>query len=182
MIKPLLLFVGKSSSGKTTIANILEKEHGYIQVQSYTTRKPRYEGETGHIFVTEKEFNKLGRLAAYTLYNGNKYGTTFKQVDECDIYVIDVPGVETLLKKYKTERPIFIIYFDVSVYNRINRMIERGDHDGAIVSRLLEDEKTDWLADLRDIERRYGKVGVQVVDANKSLEDVVEQICWHINF
>jgi guanylate kinase len=184
MTKPLLLFVGKSSSGKTTIANILEKEHGYKQVQSYTTRKPRYEGEIGHIFVTEKEFNKLGRLAAYTLYNGHKYGTTFKQIDKCDIYVIDVPGVETLLKNYKTGRPIYIIYFDVSVYNRINRMIERGDHDGAIISRLLEDEKEDWLRGLRDVVSRSGQSNawVYVVDANEAPDNVIEQIFWYVNF
>ena len=56
MRKPLFLFVGRSSSGKTTIANILEERYGYKQVQSYTTRPPRYEGEVGHIFVNENEF------------------------------------------------------------------------------------------------------------------------------
>ena len=78
MYKPLFLFVGRSASGKTTIADMLAKEHGYKQVESYTTRKPRFDGERGHIFVSEEEFKNLGELAAYTYYNDNHYGTTFK--------------------------------------------------------------------------------------------------------
>ena len=143
MNKPLFLFCGRSASGKTTIANLLEEKYGYKQVQSYTTRRPRYEGETGHIFVTKEEFDALGELAAYTLYNNNEYGTTFKQLEECDIYVIDVPGVETLLQK-EIDRPIVVIYFDTTAYTRINRMLNRGDCDTQIVARLLQDEQYDW--------------------------------------
>lgn len=184
MNKPLLLLVGKSASGKTTIANFLEKEHGYKQVQSYTTRPPRYEGETGHIFISDEEFDKLGKLAAYTLYNGHKYGTTFDQIDECDIYVIDPDGVKTLLKNYKTDRKIFILYFDVGVHTRISRMLERGDHDNKIISRLLEDEKSDWIKTLRKIESRYEGTNVEmfVLDASKSTSDVIDQIFFFINF
>ena len=80
MTKPLLLFVGPSGSGKTTIANMMELECGYHQVQSYTTRKPRYKGETGHIFISNEDFDRLGEFAAYTVYNGNKYGTTVSEI------------------------------------------------------------------------------------------------------
>ena len=184
MNKPLLLFVGKSSSGKTTIANALEKAHGYCQVQSYTTRAPRYEGEMGHTFVSDEEFDNLGDLAAYTLYNGYKYGTTYKQIDECDIYVIDPYGVKTLLQNYKTDREIIILYFDATVYTRINRMIERGDHDSKIISRLLEDEKDDWIADLRQTKNstKHKNVSLYVLDANRSTSDVIDQIFFFINF
>ena len=185
MNKPLLLFVGKSSSGKTTIANILEKEYGYCQVQSYTTRAPRYEGEVGHTFVSDEEFDNLGELAAYTFYNGHKYGTTYEQIDECDIYVIDPDGVKTLLKNYEANREIIIFYFDASVHTRINRMIERGDCDSKIISRLLEDEKDDWLKTLRKIEDKFGdELGVKVysIDANKSTSNVIDQIQFFINF
>lgn len=184
MNKPLLLFVGKSSSGKTTIANVLEKKHGYCQVQSYTTRAPRYEGEIGHTFVTDEEFDCLGELAAYTLYNGHKYGTTYKQIDECDIYVIDPYGVKTLLQNYKTDREIIILYFDATVYTRINRMIERGDSDNKIISRLLEDEEDDWITDLRQTRNsaKHTNVSLYVLDANKSASDVVAQIFFFINF
>lgn len=184
MTKPLFLFVGRSASGKTTIANILEEKHEYKQVSSYTTRPPRYDGEVGHIFVNKQEFDNLGELAAYTLYNDNEYGTTFKQLDECDIYVIDVPGIETLLQK-NIDRPIVIIYFDTTVYTRINRMMDRGDSDMAIIARLLQDEQYDWYHRLDALvwhhDRINGKnVQLYSVNANGNQADVLEMVLYYM--
>lgn len=184
MNKPLLLLVGPSGSGKTTIANAMEEKYDYRQVQSYTTRKPRYENETGHIFVTQEEFNNLGELVAYTRYNGNEYGTTTEQIDNCDIYVVDIPGIKMLLNLYKTERMIYIIYFDTSVYTRISRMLERGDHDSKIISRLLEDEKYNWYEKIQEVVldvnyNTYRYVRIYKVDAEQSQTDVINQILWY---
>ena len=187
MNKPLFLFIGRSASGKTTIANILSEKHGYKQVESYTTRKPRFDGESGHIFVSNEEFNNLGELAAYTLYNGNQYGTTFEQINECDIYVIDVPGLESLLQKFKDDdRPICIFYFDVSVYNRILRMVDRNDSDMMIISRLLEDEKNDWFKEISSLVWRYnniiGKdVSLYNINANSDTKCVTELVLFYLN-
>lgn len=187
MNKPLFLFVGRSASGKTTVANILAAKHGYKQVDSYTTRKPRFEGEPGHIFVTEDDFNNLGELAAYTYYNGNHYGTTFEQLEESNIYVVDVPGVESLLTKLKGDkRPICIIYFETSVYNRVNRMIDRGDSDSMIVSRLLQDEKDDWMKQLDLLTWKHSSifgrdVWVHSINANGNLECVLDAVLRYMN-
>lgn len=187
MNKPLFLFVGRSSSGKTTIANMLEEQHGYKQVESYTTRKPRFDGEPGHVFVTEEEFNNLGKLAAYTYYNNHHYGTTFEQLNECDIYVVDVPGVETLLHNMKNDnRPICILYFNTSVYNRILRMIDRNDSDMMIITRLLTDEKEDWYKKLDSLVWQYNNVGgkdVQLYDinANGDLQSVLELVLYYMH-
>lgn len=186
MNKPLFLFVGRSASGKTTIANKLEKKHEYKQVESYTTRKPRFDGETGHVFVSDEEFNNLGELAAYTFYNNHHYGTTFEQLDECDIYVIDIPGVESLLKKLKDDnRPICIFYFDASVYNRILRMIDRHDSDAMIISRLLEDEKFDWFKKLDSIVWHYNNIiGKDVqfyeINANSDTDCVIDLVLYYM--
>lgn len=147
----LYLFVGKSASGKTSVANFLEKKHGFKQVNSYTTRPPRHEDEIGHVFVNDEQFDNLGELVAYTEYNGFRYGTTAEQLDQCQVYVVDVPGVKTLLEKYKTNRKIVILYFSTNVCTRINRMIDRGDSDMAIISRLLQDEKENWHDKLNDV-------------------------------
>lgn len=185
--KPLFLFCGRSASGKTTIANMLSEKYGYVQVESYTTRKPRFDGETGHIFVSEDEFNNLGGLAAYTYYNSNHYGTTFKQLAESDIYVVDVPGIESLLEKFKDDkRPICILYFKASAYNRILRMIDRGDSDAAIISRLLQDEKNDWLQQLDSLVWKYENIigkDVQLynINADGNLNNVLSLVIYYIN-
>lgn len=186
MNDPLLLFVGRSASGKTTIADILEQKYGHKQVFSYTTRKPRYDGEIGHIFLDEDEFDILGELVAYTEYNGFRYGTTAEQLDQCSIYVIDVPGVETLLAKYKTNRPICILYFDTTVYTRINRMLDRGDNNNQIISRLLQDEKDDWFRQLDKLVWQYGhimnrNVELHCVNANDNQTNVLEMVLYYIN-
>lgn len=188
MNKPLYLFVGKSASGKTTIANILEERHGHKQVSSYTTRSPRYCGEIGHVFISDNEFDNLGELAGYTVYNGHRYGTTFQQLDKCSIYVIDIPGVEYLLSKPQSnDRTIRIIYFDTAVSVRIDRMVDRGASDMAIISRLHHDDTTDdWYRNLDKIVWHYKNnenrdVELFKVDANKDIENVLRQVLYYMN-
>lgn len=182
--------MGKSASGKSTIANLLEKRHGFKQVYSYCTRKPRYEGEIGHIFVGEEEFKQLGELAAYTFYHQCHYGTTFEQLDESSIYVIDVPGVKSLLKKLgdrESTRPMHIFYFDAAVSTRIDRMIDRGSSDMEIVSRLRNDDTTeDWCRQLDKLVWHYKNienkdVELYTINANEDVKNVLEQVLYHIN-
>lgn len=185
MSKPLFLFVGRSASGKTTIANMLTEKHGYKQVESYTTRLPRFDGEPGHIFVDEDEFKNLGELAAYTFYNNHHYGTTCDQLDQCSIYVVDVPGVEALLEKYHNDRQIVIIYFDTTVYTRINRMVDRGDSDMMIIARLLQDEKDDWYKNLDSLTWKYANiigrnVALHSINANNNLEQILELVLYYM--
>ena len=170
----LYLLVGKSGSGKTTIANLLESEYGYKQVRSYTTRKQRDHGDNEHIFVSVEEFEKLQNLAAYTFYNDNHYGTTCEQLDKCSIYVIDPTGVEELVKRYKNERPIRVIYFSADIATRINRMIARGDNYQMIIERLLNDESFDWTGKLHDIILHAPQnIKMYLVDANQELDKVL---------
>ena len=69
-MKNIYLLVGPSGSGKSSIAEKLQEEYGYKQVYSYTERPPRSSTEKGHVFVTPEEFDELGTLCAYTIYNG----------------------------------------------------------------------------------------------------------------
>ena len=181
MNKSLYLFVGKSASGKTTIANILESEYGLSQLQSYTTRPKRHENEAGHTFITDKEFDGLNNIIAFTEYNGYRYCATKEQIDKADIYVIDVPGVKTLLEKYNTERPIIILYFDTSVRTRIERMIDRGSSDAEIISRLYNDEASEWAHDLSYILHEYKNGFMYIIDANNSIKDVLLDIEFYTN-
>lgn len=189
MNNALFLFVGKSGSGKSYIASMFEQTHGLVQVNSYCTRPPRYEGEIGHRFVSKEDFDKLGEFAAYTLYNGYEYATTFKQLEESDIYVIDPNGVDTLMKnvKNKSDRPIRIIYFDAAVSTRIERMVKRGDSDMEIISRLHNDDTpNDWYGQLDKLVWHYKNlenkdIELYKINANEDIGNVLEQVLYHIN-
>ena len=78
----IVLLVGPSGSGKTAIANYLHDTYGWNTVQSYTTRPPRYDGEEGHTFVTDEEFDKLTDMIAYTEFDGHRYCATADQIDQ----------------------------------------------------------------------------------------------------
>lgn len=178
-MKPLFLLVGKSGSGKTTIAEHLEKEQGMTSVQSYTTRPPRYENETGHIFVSDEEFDKLKNIIAYTEYNGYRYCSTQEQIDAADIYVIDPPGVKTLLDNYQAHnRHIYIIYFAVKPRLRIERMRNRRDSDTKIVERIYNDEEYDWYKMLKKMIYEYANSNLHLyyINANQTLEKVIAKV------
>lgn len=134
----ILCIIGRSGSGKTTIAEKLEKR-GFVAVQSYTTRKPRFEGERGHTFVSDEEFNKLKNILAYNEYNGARYCTTMSQIDDSDVYVVDIPGLKMLREKYHGLKRIVAVGLMVSEGVARDRMLSRGDSDEKVKSRISED-------------------------------------------
>ena len=130
MSNTIFLIVGESGSGKTILVSSLEKQKKLKSIQSYTTRKPRYEDEYGHIFISENEFNLLEGIVGYTEYNGNKYCATSQQVEENDLYVIDIDGVDFFRNAYKGNKNVRVIYIKSDIGTRFDRMVERGEKDG----------------------------------------------------
>lgn len=164
--KNIYLFVGASGSGKTTIVERLEKQYGLKSIQSYTTRKPRYEGEKGHIFITKKEFSELKDICAYTVFNGNQYGATSAQVNTHELYVIDPKGIEFFKNNYVGNKNWFVIYLNVPIDIRCNRMVKRGDSESKIIERLVNDYKEFYMAD----------VLADIVIENYNLESTIDHI------
>jgi guanylate kinase len=184
--KPLYLFVGPSGSGKTTIVDELECVYRYKSLQSYTTRSQRCENEYGHIFISDEEFDNLQNIIAYTEYNGHRYCATEELIDNADLYVVDCNGVDTLLSKYNSDRTICIFYFDTTVSTRIDRMVERGDSDMSIVSRLHNDEQFDWYDKLNKIVWSHSKlqeknVELYKINANSSKANVLELVLYYMH-
>ena len=135
----IVCILGKSGSGKTTIVEKLNKEYGYEILDSYTTRKPRYNGETGHTFIDDMTFASLPDKVAYNNFNGNYYCATKQQVDESDLYVIDVPGLKQLKELYHGKE-IISIYIDVPMETCLERMRRRGDSEDKCWDRLRHDD------------------------------------------
>lgn len=187
MTKPLYLFVGQSGSGKTTIVEELENIRGYKSIQSYTTRPKRYDNEYGHTFISDEEFDKLENVIAHTEYHDFRYCSTEELIDKSDLYVIDPDGVEILLEKYSnTERTICIFYLDTTVATRIDRMIDRGDSDMSIVSRLKNDEQFDWYHKLSQLVWKHENimnrdVVLYKINANNKKSNILEQVLYYIN-
>ena len=148
----LYLVIGESGTGKDTIINALCEEYGYKKVISYTTRKPRYDGENTHSFITPDEFANLKHIVASTCFDGSYYCATQEQVDDADFYIIDKNGIESFREKYTSKRPYKIIYITADNQERIYRMLKRGDSAPNAMKRIRNDQITfggvDKLADV----------------------------------
>lgn len=136
----IVLLVGRSGSGKTTIANYLRDSHGWKVLDSYTTRPRRTPDETGHTFITDAEFDKLTDIVAYANFDHHRYCATADQIDSCDVYVVDLAGVQTLLERYHGQSIIMPVYVDTSRWLCASRMRKRGDSLEQVTQRLLHDE------------------------------------------
>lgn len=103
-MKNYILLIGRSASGKDFLASELCSQYDLKQVISYTTRAPRYEGENTHLFISKEDAHKLYPLesrCATTTINGEEYFTTFEQIMECDVYIIDYKGALDLIKSFE---------------------------------------------------------------------------------
>lgn len=176
---PAILLVGPSGSGKSTVARILECRNGWSQIASYTTREPRYEGELGHTFVSDADFDELTDLVAYTEYNGYRYCATARQIDENELYVVDVAGVETLVNNYRGPKEFIVVILWCDEQERFDRMKGRGDSTENVLKRLETDremfDEVSWkLSDF------VGEENVLLMD-NMEAHDIAVAVEEHLH-
>lgn len=142
---PVILLIGESGSGKNTVQDNLERLFGCVPLLSYTTRPKRTPDENTHTFVTMEEFEQIIKnetVVAFTNFDGNLYCATNKQLEQSDVYIIDIKGLQKLLD-LKFEKaidiPFVTVYLQVPEEERIKRMKKRGDSIQAIKQRIKHD-------------------------------------------
>ena len=180
----IFLIVGCSGSGKTTITEQLEQKYGLKAIQSYTTRQPRYDGETGHIFVSDEEFNELTDMVGYTEFAGNRYCATAEQVENNDLYIIDPKGIDFFMKLYKGSKTPKVIFISSDMTTRYERMKSRAEENG---SEYMDAVKSSLERITNDVVDFYDYIhGQTQIDytfknnADDKLEDVVDRIYKYI--
>lgn len=183
-MKNIYLIVGASGSGKTTITEKLEELYSLKSIQSYTTRPPRYDGETGHTFVSNEEFDELTDYVAYTEFAGNRYCATSEQVENNDLYVIDPNGVKFFMKSYTGKKTPKIIYINSDLNVRYERMVKRAEENGddfiTAVDKALGRIKTD-VVEFYDFTHNNAHVDFTASNnKNDNLIQVVDRIYDYI--
>lgn len=129
-MRSLLLILGASGSGKSTLVNELEKRYDLKSIPSYTTRRPRFDGEQGHTFITEEKFDKLEDILAYAKTDNCRYAVTKEMLEneEYSVYIVDTSGLLYLYDHYRGDRPLISVFIDSDVYDRFNHMVNREDN------------------------------------------------------
>ena len=144
MNKKLIFIVGKTASGKDTIARYLRERYGIGQVVSYATRPIRACEKDGreHWFVSPERMREIlctEKVIAYTKFpkTGYEYAATVKSMQE-DVmtYIINPDGV----KWFKEHRPKGIetvtVFVDTDEDVIRSRAAMRGDDPAAVEARL----------------------------------------------
>ena len=110
-----------SGTGKTTVCLALrQRDPNLLLSVSHTTRKPRSGERQGvdYHFVGDDEFRRLidaGAFLEWALYNGNRYGTSWKAIEGplaqgLDVLLeIEVQGARQVRARLSDARLIFLL-------------------------------------------------------------------------
>lgn len=170
----MIILIGESGSGKTTILNELIKR-GYTKATNHTTRPIREDEVENpeYIFVSKDEFNNMwdeGKLLQRAEFNNEYYGMSVDSLRD-DVACIQIADSIKDVKAKAFElgfddKKIVSFYIFVPAEERTKRMLTRGDSIDSIQKRLeIDNEK---FKNARDV--------VDFVVENNVLADTVEEI------
>lgn len=128
------LVVGEIASGKSYLVAQALQVTGQRSVCSYTTRAKREREIEGkeHYYVSDVEFDKIMKesdIVAYTEFSGNRYCTTFRELNKAEVYVITPDGVEYLREHWSDVFNFIVIYVHVPYRIRRQRASIRSDFE-----------------------------------------------------
>ena len=78
-------------------------------------------------------------ILAFVEFDEHRYCATSKQVEQSDLYVIDVDGVKELVSRYHGKKKMVAVFFDINEGICKNRMLARGDGAEAVEQRIRHD-------------------------------------------
>jgi len=151
--RPRLLIIGRTASGKDTLADALRRSCGMTFVKSCTTRPRRTPDEDTHVFLTERQAEPLVRDAvAYTKIGDYIYFTTAQQVMETEGYVIDPIGMRMLCTNMP-DTPFVIAYVHADDTQRRLHAMRRGnaEREAVAFARRAASEDAEFTAFERDV-------------------------------
>lgn len=138
----MIILVGESASGKSSIERELVDKYGYEKTISYTTRSPR-EGEIDGVdyhFVCEATFLRMkedGKFAEIGRYNGWWYGTESKDCTNNKVAVLTPHGMRQI--KRMSDINTICFYINVPRRDRLIKILQRGDNIEEAYRRSLSD-------------------------------------------
>ena len=139
----IVALVGKSGSGKTHASFIMSWKYysKFHTIVSFTTRPMRAGEAQGrdHWFVSPNQVPPQSEMAAYTVYGGYEYWTTWDQfIDKLyNVYVIDEKGLVDLIDKPNFKERVELIKVKIA----------RPGLDGIADERTLRDAQRQELED-----------------------------------
>jgi len=138
----MIVLVGESASGKSSIEKYLVDVYGYNKVVSYTTREPR-EGEVNGVdyhFVSVGQFKSLkerGFFAETAVYNNWNYGVAKEDCTDDKVAVLTPHGLRQVSRI--DDINVISFYINVPRRDRLIKILQRGDNIEEAYRRSLSD-------------------------------------------
>lgn len=172
---PLIVIVGRTASGKDTLANRIKSSERTLAI-SHTTRPRRFEGEDTHIFIDNIDGYEDRVLE--TIINDNHYFLTREDLETHGILVVDPQGVKDLVALKDINRPFSIYYMNVDKRTRRERYIIRANASAEDFEKRDSSEDLQFsefensLSDLKD-NKRYD---VNMLSTDEDIDNVVNKL------
>ena len=171
----MLVLVGESASGKSSIEKYLVDNCGYNKIVSYTTRQPR-QGEIDGIdyhFISVKQFESLndqGFFAETAIYNDWYYGVAKEDCTDDKVAVLTPHGLRQVSKIKGIN--IISFYIDVPRRDRLIKILQRGDS--------IEESYRRNLSDVGMFDGIWDEVNYVInnVGYNKSIAEMSKEILY----
>lgn len=126
----IILVVGKTGSGKSSLIKKLCERTGLKELCSYTTRAKRSDTDNDHVFVSVEDYLRAkenGEVAIDGEIAGNYYYSTIEQLYEADLYTINPEALNRLLAMELPNIRFIVVYIACPDKIREERAIKRGD-------------------------------------------------------
>lgn len=170
----MIILVGESASGKSTLQDAIIKKLGYKRLLSYTTRPPREHEEDGvdYNFISKAIYEHLkndGFFVETAEYNGWFYGTAKEDYHSNIVAVLTPHGLRQIKKMFSTE-DIISIYLKVPRRDRLIKILQRGDN--------IEEAYRRNLSDVGQFDGIEDEVSFTIENPNysKSVDELLEEI------
>lgn len=175
----MIVLVGESASGKSSIEKYFVDNYGYNKIVSYTTRQPRENEVDGvdYHFISVEQFKSLKEqsfFAETAVYNEWYYGVAKEDCTDDKVAVLTPHGLRQVLKIKDIN--VISFYINVPRRDRLIKILQRGDS--------IEESYRRNVSDVGQFDGIEDEVDVVIHNDGykKSISEMAEQILFYINY
>ena len=174
----MIVLVGESSSGKSSIEKYLVEHYGYKKIVSYTTRQPRKNEIDGvdYHFISMEQFEALMEqdfFAENAQYNGWRYGIAKEDCTDDKVAALTPHGLRQVSKIKDINTISF--YINVPRRDRLIKILQRGDNIEEAYRRNLSDVgQFDGIADEVDYVICNDGYKKSIKEMSKEIKDIID--------